>query len=313
MLRKTILGALTIAAGVGAAFAVKLLMDADTTEEEKDLFDEDDEVRFIHIDDGEDEEEDLADLSTIPFALNQKKEESGLALEEEAVDNQDEVPSIELRNEESIEDDAQEKVEELPSVELSQEDDATKEEFIPLDVKDEVNKQEDLPNVVLKEEKVDEDLPLKDEGPVKITIEEPKEEESEVLQKDFDLDDYLALRDKEEVSYSPEVMEICSVYPYLSHDFVKQLLDKNDYFEENYPEDTLITIEHKAKFSDEEGCQAFSEIMENFGYECHQEEGIVSAKKKMFTQSGAIISDVLNVSNQTNALDGKYLEYGIEK
>ena len=39
----------------------------------------------------------------------------------------------------------------------------------------------------------------------------------------------------------------------------------------------------------------------------------IKAYRKFFTVEGAVISDVLNVANQTNALKGEYKDYQIEE
>lgn len=197
MLRRSILGALTIVAGIGAALAVKYLSDSEKqVDDERDLFDGDDEVHFIHIND---------DSST--------------------------------RN---IEDDFEA---EIP--------------------------------------------------PFKTEVSEPEEE-------------------VEENSMDSDVKEICAVYAYLEPVFVKSLLDRNDELDEDYPEGTLVTISHAMKFDDEEASETFQQIADDNGYVCSKVGLTIRASKKLFTQSGAIISDVLNVSNQARALGGDYLEYTIE-
>lgn len=47
------------------------------------------------------------------------------------------------------------------------------------------------------------------------------------------------------------------------------------------------------------------------GYETTTQDDKVVATRKFFTQPGAIISDILNVANQTNALQGVYEKYDI--
>ncbi len=197
MLRRSILGVLTIAAGLGAALAVKYLTDNENErEEDKDLFDGDEEVHFIQINDDSRSLDDSEDFTA-------------------------EIPPF--------------------------------------------------------------------------SNEELKEEV------------------EEETAVSDDVKEICAVYPYLEESFVDDLLQKNDTFEEEYPEDTLITISHAMKFADDESGDIFLKIADEAGYVCTKVGLTITATKKLFTQSGAIISDILNVSNQTKALGGDYLEYTIEK
>lgn len=110
---------------------------------------------------------------------------------------------------------------------------------------------------------------------------------------------------------STEVQEIAAVYPYLDPSFIEGLLAKDKEFNAKYEEDVLVTVTHVVKFSDAEERKAFVEIMEVSGYTTEVNDEIVKASRKFFTESGAIISDILNVANQTNALMGKYIEYEI--
>lgn len=113
-------------------------------------------------------------------------------------------------------------------------------------------------------------------------------------------------------SKSDEVKEVAAVYPYLDPNFIEELLNKNDSFNASFEEDTLVTIQHHCKFYDTEERKAFRDIMEVGGYETSELADEVVAARKFFVQNGAIISDILNVANQTNALQGKYLDYDIQ-
>lgn len=110
---------------------------------------------------------------------------------------------------------------------------------------------------------------------------------------------------------SAEVKEIAAIYPYLDPDFIEQILSKNDEFNASYDEDTLVNVSHHAKFTDAKARKAFVEIMEVGGYETEVKGDDVLSSRKFFTQPGAIISDVLNVANQTCALCGTYESYDI--
>lgn len=110
---------------------------------------------------------------------------------------------------------------------------------------------------------------------------------------------------------SEEVQEVAAIYPYLDPDFIEQILSKNDEFNDSYEEDILISICHHAKFTNSEQRKAFVEIMEVAGYETEVQGDDVLSTRKFFTQAGAIISDILNVANQTYALCGTYESYDI--
>ncbi len=112
---------------------------------------------------------------------------------------------------------------------------------------------------------------------------------------------------------APEVLEIAELYPYLSHEFIAEQLGRNAAFNEQYPEDSLVTITHKAKFDTEELRNDFTKIGEDNGYTAtvlNENEATIS--RKMFTENGSILSDIYNVSNQVACLKGVYEGYNIE-
>ena len=112
---------------------------------------------------------------------------------------------------------------------------------------------------------------------------------------------------------SSDVREICAIYPYLSPTFIEDLLKQNDDFNEKYPEETLITINHYVTFPTLKAENAFKKIMEDAGYACDptDEDMTLVATRKIFTKDGAIVSDILNVANQVAAIKGDYQEYSI--
>jgi len=144
--------------------------------------------------------------------------------------------------------------------------------------------------------------------------EDEKQDESEVR--------FISLNDEPEISdeadkaveeYTAEVLEIAELYPYLDVKFVAEQFARNDAFNEQYPEDSLITITHKAKFEDEETRNAFVKIGEDNGYTSETlNDTVVTISRKMFTEDGAILSDIYNVANQVACLKGTYEGYNIE-
>jgi hypothetical protein len=106
---------------------------------------------------------------------------------------------------------------------------------------------------------------------------------------------------------SEEVQEVCGVYPYLNPDFVEEMLAKNSEFDAMFENDTLIQITHRVTFKEHTDLETFLDIMDEAGYICVQlSKDEMTAQKKLFTEEGAILSDVLNVANQTAALHGCY-------
>ena len=145
--------------------------------------------------------------------------------------------------------------------------------------------------------------------------EEEDEEEREVR--------FISLKDEDEVKeegeekkeeqYSEEVREIAELYPYLDVKFIAEQFGRNDAFNEQYPEDSLITISHKAKFDDVQTMNSFVKICEDNGYGSEiLNETEVKISRKMFTEDGAILSDIFNIANQVACLKGVYEGYNIE-
>lgn len=113
---------------------------------------------------------------------------------------------------------------------------------------------------------------------------------------------------------SSEVQEICGVYPYLHPDFVETMLAKNSEFNSMFENDTLIQVTHHVSFEDHGNLETFLEIMDAAGYICVQlSDHEMTVQKKLFTEEGAILSDILNVANQTVALNGQYISQDISK
>lgn len=134
---------------------------------------------------------------------------------------------------------------------------------------------------------------------------------------------FIKIDDEDEVEEAPkkdasnkssEVQEVCEVYPYLDPEFVEELLNQNASLNEMYENDSLIQIVHHVSFDSHENLESFLDIMETAGYECDVvSEHEVTATKKMFVEEGSIISEILNVANQTVALSGKYESQEIQK
>ncbi len=131
----------------------------------------------------------------------------------------------------------------------------------------------------------------------------------------FDLDQ--ETEEKAEEPEKPEesdsVKEIAQLYPYLNTRFIAEQFVRNEAFNEQYPEDTLITIIHKVRFDDIELLTQFVNIAEENGYTAAAlNESEFTVSKKMFTENGSILSDIYNIANQTACLKGTYEGYSIE-
>ncbi|MBQ8068804.1 MAG: hypothetical protein IJ201_10760 [Solobacterium sp.] len=113
--------------------------------------------------------------------------------------------------------------------------------------------------------------------------------------------------------YSKEVNEIAELYPYLAKDFIAEQLGRNEVFNQQYPEDSLIKITHKAKFDSTDTVRDFTKIGEDNGYFSEMlNENEATISRKIFTEDGSILSDIYNVANQVACLKGIYEGYNIE-
>ena len=114
-------------------------------------------------------------------------------------------------------------------------------------------------------------------------------------------------------SKSEEVQKVCAVYPYLNPDFVEAKLAENEKLLEEYPPETMVALTHSVHFSDSNAAEEFSSIMEEAGYICvDRSDYAVAVTRKLFSEDNAIVSDILNVANQTAALNGTYENYEIQ-
>lgn len=150
------------------------------------------------------------------------------------------------------------------------------------------------------------------------TLKDQKKEKDESDDADDEEVHFIRIEDgdapeEEKKELSPEVQEVAAVYPYLDSDFVEKTLAANDELNQEYDEDTLVTIHHHVRLGDEEELKAFDEILTNGGYEVKANGLEADASKKFYTQAGAVISEILNVANQTAALKGVYEGYDITK
>lgn len=106
-----------------------------------------------------------------------------------------------------------------------------------------------------------------------------------------------------------DVLEVSSLYPYLSTSFIAQTLSRNEEFNTNFPEDTLVSVLHTCQFDDMRSLLNFEAIMADAGYISQHDDNLeVRSAKRFFSEEGAIISDILNVANQAAALDGRYID-----
>lgn len=118
---------------------------------------------------------------------------------------------------------------------------------------------------------------------------------------------------KDPAEVREDVKEVLELYPFLSAEFVEDVLEKNEKLMKEYPEDTLVCVIHKMTFADLRTLLEFEMIMTDAGYICTQiDKEALEVSRRFFSEDGAVISDILNVANQVNALHGTYEGYVLE-
>lgn len=118
---------------------------------------------------------------------------------------------------------------------------------------------------------------------------------------------------KDPVEVREDVKEVQELYPFLSAEFVEDVLEKNEELMKEYPEDTLVCVMHKMTFADLRTLLEFEMIMTDAGYICTQiDKEALEVSRRFFSEDGAVISDILNVANQVNALHGTYEGYVLD-
>ncbi len=166
--------------------------------------------------------------------------------------------------------------------------------------------------IEINDEEEEEETKEEEEEPQPITVDLDEEPEDDLLNIPIfhHVDVQQDWQTHEEVAVSEEAKEIAEMYPYLEGGFIQTVLDQNDALNEEFPENTLVSANHTIQFDDAEKMEQFKNIMLEAQYNIVSEEKEkITINKRFFSESGAIISDILNVSNQAVALTGKYLGY----
>lgn len=273
MFQKTVLGALVVAAAAAAVLVVKELRDRRSEEDEEDQQENDGENAAADDDD---------EIHFVEIKDGSEENKSSAHLDGVKMDDSDD---------EDDDDD----------VEIHKFDSADHHEE---DVKEEPEEEEESEEKKAAAPQVNEE-----EGPHEIPISDGDEEApaADEEEPDTEAETDAGSDDEQEEDFSDEVKEVAELYPYLKPAFIKEILDRNDAYNAQFPEDTLVCAVHHVKFADLHSLLHFEGILNDAGYTCtHQEDGSVQGSKRFFVEDGAIISDILNVANQAVALGGTY-------
>lgn len=139
-----------------------------------------------------------------------------------------------------------------------------------------------------------EEAAVEEEKPADEQAEEEKPEETQPAE--------------EEAAGANELDAIAQLYPYLSKEFIAQQFAKNADYNREYPADTLVRLIHTVQFDDPSALTSFEEIARRRGYEIEPSgDHEVKISRRLFTENGAILSDIYNVANQTACLNGSWL------
>ena len=158
----------------------------------------------------------------------------------------------------------------------------------------------------------------KDEEKTIITLSSDEEETTPQPQKEepAETEPEAASEEKaeEEPQYSREVQEINLMYPYLKPAFISACLKEQLDFDQNYPEGSLVTIYHDISFPAVEDLITFVRIIKEHDYQINEADGdqSLTISKDLLVEKGKILSDILNVSNQVDCLNGQYHAYRLE-
>ena len=147
--------------------------------------------------------------------------------------------------------------------------------------------------------KTDEDVKDEDDAVHFITIESEEDEKKETDAEDLN-------------GQSEEVKEVCAVFSYLKPAFVEEVLVKDQEFKTLKGEDELVCVTHHVSFGNTAELEQYVAIMDEAGYTIEVDGMDAKVSRKFFAQTGAITSDILNVANQTVALDGVYHSFEVE-
>lgn len=117
-----------------------------------------------------------------------------------------------------------------------------------------------------------------------------------------------------EREYPEAIYQINELYPYLNSHFINVVFSNFDAFNEEFEMGSPCKIKHKVQFPDSQNLMSFLDIVKGLGYEIigtDEDQNILIALDFINAES-KILSEIYNVSNQVNCLDGLYRGYELE-
>lgn len=118
----------------------------------------------------------------------------------------------------------------------------------------------------------------------------------------------------EEDGYPTTVHEIGKLYPYLNHKFIYAIFSHFDEFTEEFKSGTSCKITHKVQFPESQNLMDFIKIIKDYGYEIigTDDNHNILLTLTFVNEESKILSEIYNISNQVNYLDGLYRGYELE-
>lgn len=121
-----------------------------------------------------------------------------------------------------------------------------------------------------------------------------------------------ALQQKE-MANSDVYTKIHDAFPSLSVSFVRSVYDLKDSFASENPQESSIILLHRILFKNVDELRSFVEIVLNHDYNINADESkmIVDTFKQVANADGKIMTNIFEVANQANVLNGVYEGYRI--
>lgn len=121
------------------------------------------------------------------------------------------------------------------------------------------------------------------------------------------------LKRQKELMNSDAYQKIHDAFPSLSIGFVRSVYDLKDSFASENPSAKTIILLHRCTFRNVEDLRSYVEIVLNHDYNINADERklIVDTFKRMANADGKIMTNIFEVANQANVLNGVYEGYRI--
>lgn len=114
----------------------------------------------------------------------------------------------------------------------------------------------------------------------------------------------------------PDESEILMLqYPFLKQAFIQEVLGYSDSFNDDYPLESMVRINHVAKFARAEEMIEFVKLIQNENYEFQEasEENTLLIIRECQITEGLLLEEVLRIANLINKLGGEYFGFRIDK